>query len=106
MLVIKSLAWLGSWRSSNHGSKVNFSGKIYQSYSYGIDETGDIDLRKVQKLANEHKPKLIICGFSAFSGVLDFPKFREMLIPAYLRIFPTFPVWWLHQSNPVPLLTL
>ena len=69
-----------------HGSKVNFSGKIYESYSYGIDETGDIDYEEVQKLANEHKPKLIICGFSAFSGVLDFPKFREIAdsIGAYL----------------------
>ena len=69
-----------------HGSKVNFSGKIYQSYSYGIDETGDIDYEEVQKLANEHKPKLIICGFSAFSGVLDFPKFREIAdsVGAYL----------------------
>ena len=69
-----------------HGSKVNFSGKIYQSYSYGIDETGDIDYKEVQKLANEHKPKLIICGFSAFSGVLDFPKFREIAdsVGAYL----------------------
>ena len=69
-----------------HGSKVNFSGKIYESYSYGIDETGDIDYEEVQRLANEHKPKLIICGFSAFSGVLDFPKFREIAdsIGAYL----------------------
>ena len=39
-----------------HGSKVNFSGKIYESYSYGIDETGDIDYDEVQRLANEHKP--------------------------------------------------
>ena len=62
-----------------HGSKVNFSGKIYESYSYGIDPvTGDIDYEEVQKLATEHKPKLIICGFSAFSGVLDFEKFREI----------------------------
>jgi|TARA_B110000483_G_scaffold239333_1_gene317626 glycine hydroxymethyltransferase len=62
-----------------HGSKVNFSGKIYESYSYGIDPlTGDIDYEEVEKLANEHKPKLIICGFSAFSGVLDFKRFREI----------------------------
>jgi glycine hydroxymethyltransferase len=70
-----------------HGSKVNFSGKIYESYSYGIDPiTGDIDYEEVQKLATEHKPKLIICGFSAFSGVLDFKKFREIAdsIDAYL----------------------
>ncbi len=70
-----------------HGSKVNFSGKIYESYSYGIDpETGDIDYKEVQALAEEHKPKLLICGFSAFSGILDFKKFREIAdsIGAYL----------------------
>ena len=70
-----------------HGSKVNFSGKIYESYSYGIDpRTGDIDYDEVQSLAKEHQPKLIICGFSAFSGILDFKKFREIAdsIGAYL----------------------
>ena len=70
-----------------HGSKVNFSGKIYESYSYGIDpSTGDIDYDEVQSLAEEHQPKLIICGFSAFSGILDFKKFREIAdsIGAYL----------------------
>ncbi len=70
-----------------HGSKVNFSGKIYESYSYGIDpSTGDIDYDEVQSLAKEHQPKLIICGFSAFSGILDFKKFREIAdsIGAYL----------------------
>ena len=62
-----------------HGSKVNFSGKIYESYSYGIDpETGDIDYAQVEALAKEHKPKLIICGFSAFSGILDWAKFKEI----------------------------
>ena len=70
-----------------HGSKVNFSGKIYESYSYGINpETGDIDYDEVKSLAEEHQPKLIICGFSAFSGILDFKKFREIAdsIGAYL----------------------
>ena len=70
-----------------HGSKVNFSGKIYESYSYGIDPlTGDINYDEVQSLAEEHQPKLIICGFSAFSGILDFKKFREIAdsIGAYL----------------------
>ena len=62
-----------------HGSKVNFSGKIYESYSYGIDpETGDIDYAQVESLAKEHKPKLIICGFSAFSGILDWARFKEI----------------------------
>ncbi len=70
-----------------HGSKVNFSGKIYESYSYGINsETGDIDYDEVKSLAEEHQPKLIICGFSAFSGILDFKKFREIAdsVGAYL----------------------
>ena len=70
-----------------HGSKVNFSGKIYESYSYGIDpETGDIDYAQVEALAKEHKPKLIICGFSAFSGILDWARFKEIAksIDAYL----------------------
>ena len=62
-----------------HGSKVNFSGKIYESYSYGIDpETGDIDYSQVEAMAKEHKPKLIICGFSAFSGILDWARFKEI----------------------------
>ena len=70
-----------------HGSKVNFSGKIYESYSYGIDPTtGDIDYDQVEALAKEHKPKLIICGFSAFSGILNWKKFKEIAksIDAYL----------------------
>ena len=62
-----------------HGSKVNFSGKIYESYSYGIDpKTGDIDYAQVESLAKEHKPKLIICGFSAFSGILHWARFKEI----------------------------
>ena len=70
-----------------HGSKVNFSGKIYESYSYGIDpETGDIDYAQVEALAKEHKPKLIICGFSAFSGILDWARFKDIAksVDAYL----------------------
>ena len=62
-----------------HGSKVNFSGKIYESYSYGINpETGDIDYEQVEALAKEHSPKLIVCGFSAFSGILDWKRFKEI----------------------------
>ncbi len=62
-----------------HGSKVNFSGKIYESYSYGINpKTGDIDYDQVEALAKEHSPKLIVCGFSAFSGILDWKRFKEI----------------------------
>ena len=70
-----------------HGSKVIFSGNIYESYSYGINpDTGDIDYDEVKSLAEEHQPKLIICGFSAFSGILNFKKFREIAdsVGAYL----------------------
>ena len=55
-----------------HGSKVNFSGKIYNSYQYGLNpDTGEINYEEVEQLAKEHKPKMIIAGFSAYSRVLD-----------------------------------
>lgn len=62
-----------------HGSSVNFSGKNYNAVQYGLDpETGDINYAEVAELAREHKPKMIIAGFSAFSGVVDWKKFREI----------------------------
>ena len=62
-----------------HGAKVNFSGKNFNAIQYGLDpETGDIDYAQVAKLAHEHKPKLIIAGFSAFMGIVDWKKFREI----------------------------
>lgn len=61
-----------------HGSKVNFSGKHYNAIQYGLDASGDVDYAQVQALALEHKPKMIIAGFSAFSGVLNWAKFREI----------------------------
>ena len=62
-----------------HGSKVNFSGRNYKSVQYGLHpETHDIDYDEVKSLANEHKPKLIIAGFSAFTGIIDWKKFREI----------------------------
>ena len=62
-----------------HGSKVNFSGKNYKSVQYGLHpETHDIDYDQVRELAKEHKPKLIIAGFSAFTGIIDWKKFREI----------------------------
>ncbi|PLW80390.1 serine hydroxymethyltransferase [Candidatus Woesearchaeota archaeon] len=60
-----------------HGSPVNFSGKTYNFVAYGVDENGFIDYEELKKLAIEHKPKLIIAGFSAYPGDLDFEKFRE-----------------------------
>ena len=73
-----------SWGSSYPWIKSKFSGKIYESYSYGIDETGDIDYDEVQRLANEHKPKLIICGFSAFSGFWILLSLEKLLIQLML----------------------
>ena len=62
-----------------HGSKVNFSGRNYKSIQSGLHpETNDINYDEVLSLAKEHKPKLIIAGFSAFSGIVDWKKFREI----------------------------
>jgi len=72
-----------------HGSHVNFSGKTYHAIQYGLDEkTGEIDMAQVEALALEHKPKLIIGGFSAYSGLVDWQKFREIAdkVGAYLLV--------------------
>jgi glycine hydroxymethyltransferase len=62
-----------------HGSPVNFSGKLFNFVSYGVDkETEMIDYENVRKLANECKPKLIVAGASAYGRILDFPKFKEI----------------------------
>lgn len=62
-----------------HGSKVNFSGKLYHAVEYGVDvNTGLIDYDNVERLAMEHKPKLIIAGFSAYSRILDWQRFRAI----------------------------
>lgn len=62
-----------------HGAKVNFSGKNYKSIQYGLHaDTHEIDYEEVRNLAKKHKPKLIIAGFSAYSGIIDWKKFREI----------------------------
>ena len=62
-----------------HGAKVNFSGKNYTAYQYGLHpETHDIDYDQVRDLAKEHNPQMIIAGFSAFSGIVDWKIFREI----------------------------
>lgn len=70
----------------SHGSPVNFSGLFYDVKSYGVDENGNIDYEDVRKKALEHKPKLIICGASNYSKIIDFKKFREIAdeVGAYL----------------------
>lgn len=62
----------------SHGSPVNFSGLYFDVKSYGINENGEIDYENVRQMAIEHKPKLIICGASNYSKVIDFKKFREI----------------------------
>jgi len=73
----------------SHGTSVNFSGKTYKAVQYGLDEkTGDIDYKQVESLAKKHKPKVIIAGFSAFSGIVDWEKFRFIAeeVGAYLFV--------------------
>jgi len=72
-----------------HGATVSFSGRIYKSVQYGLNsETGEIDYDQVNDLAQEHKPKLIVAGFSAYSRVIDWQKFREIAdsVGAYLLV--------------------
>ena len=72
-----------------HGAKPNFSGKHYNAIQYGLNpETGEIDYAQVEALALEHKPKMIIAGFSAYSRVVDWGRFREIAdkVGAYLMV--------------------
>jgi len=72
-----------------HGAKPNFSGKSYHAVQYGlVPETGEIDYEQVEALAREHKPKLIIAGFSAYSRVIDWARFRAIAdeVGAYLLV--------------------
>jgi glycine hydroxymethyltransferase len=72
-----------------HGAKVNFSGKSYNAVQYGLNpETGEIDYNEVERLALEHKPRMIIAGFSAYSRVMDWQRFRDIAdkVGAYLMV--------------------
>ena len=72
-----------------HGASVSFSGRIYNAVQYGInDQTGEIDYAEVEALAVEHKPKMIVAGFSAYSRVIDWMKFRDIAdkVGAYLLV--------------------
>ena len=72
-----------------HGAKPNFSGKIYNSVQYGLNaETGEIDYEQVEALAREHKPKMIVAGFSAYSRIVDWQRFRDIAdsVGAYLFV--------------------
>jgi glycine hydroxymethyltransferase len=62
-----------------HGAKPNFSGKIYNAIQYGLDDaTGEIDYAQVEALAREHRPKMIVAGFSAYSRIVDWQRFRDI----------------------------
>ncbi len=72
-----------------HGAKPSFSGKMYHAVQYGLHaETGEIDYEQVESLAREHKPKMIIAGFSAYSRIVDWQRFREIAdeVGAYLFV--------------------
>ena len=72
-----------------HGASVNFSGKLYNAVQYGLNnETGEVDYEAVAKLAEEHKPKLIVAGFSAYSRKMNWERFREIAdsVNAYLLV--------------------
>jgi glycine hydroxymethyltransferase len=71
-----------------HGAKVNFSGKLFNAVQYGVNDEGFIDYDAVEKLAVEHKPKMVVAGFSAYSQVVDWARFRAIAdkIGAYLFV--------------------
>jgi glycine hydroxymethyltransferase len=72
-----------------HGAKVNFSGKLFKAFQYGIrPDTGEIDYDEVNRLAQEHRPKLIVAGFSAYSRIIDWARFRTIAdsVGAYFMV--------------------
>jgi len=91
-----------------HGSKVNFSGKFYDAVQYGVDaKSGYIDYDEMQGLANEHKPRMIIAGFSAYSRILDWQRFRKIAdsVGAYLMVDMAHVAGLVatgHYPNPIP----
>ena len=92
-----------------HGASVSFSGKIYNAVQYGLDEsTGEVDYAQVEALAREHKPKMIIAGFSAYSRIMDWQRFRDIAdsVGAYLFVDMAHVAGLVasgHYPNPVPI---
>ena len=91
-----------------HGAHVNFSGKVFKAVQYGLDgESGRIDYDQVEALAKEHKPRLILAGFSAYSRVLDYERFRAIAdaVGAYFLVDMAHVAGLVatgHYPNPVP----
>src|ERR1700730_15279023 len=72
-----------------HGAKVNFSGKLFNAVQYGVKpDTGEIDYEELERLARAHRPKMVVAGFSAYSRILDFARFRAIAdaVGAYLFV--------------------
>ena len=71
-----------------HGSKVNFSGKLFNAVQYGIDDNGMLDYDEIEKLATEHKPKMVVAGFSAYSQVIDWERMSKIAkkVNAYFMV--------------------
>jgi glycine hydroxymethyltransferase len=92
-----------------HGSKVNFSGKIYRAVQYGLNaETGEIDYDHMEALAREHKPKMVVAGFSAYSRVVDWERCRAIadVVGAYLFVDMAHVAGLIatgHYPSPVPI---
>ena len=92
-----------------HGAKVNFSGRLYHAVQYGLDvQTGQIDYAQVERLAKEHRPRLIVAGFSAYSRVIDWQRFRDIAdsVGAWLLVDMAHVAGLVatgHYPNPVPL---
>jgi glycine hydroxymethyltransferase len=92
-----------------HGAKVNFSGKLFKATQYGVKpDTGEIDYEQVDRLAQEHRPKLIVAGFSAYSRVIDWGRFRRIAdsVGAYFWVDMAHVAGLVatgHYPNPVPI---
>src|SRR6202161_3954135 len=91
-----------------HGAKVNFSGKLFRAVQYGIHpDTGEIDYEQVQRLAEEHKPRMVIAGFSAYSRIIDWARFAAIAksVGAYFVVDMAHVAGLVatgHYPNPVP----
>lgn len=92
-----------------HGASVSFSGKVYNAIQYGLnEETGEVDYDEVERLAKEHSPKMIIAGFSAYSRIMDWQRFRDIAdsVGAYLFVDMAHVAGLVatgHYPNPVPI---
>ncbi len=92
-----------------HGAHVNFSGKIYHAVQYGLNtDTGEVDYDEVERLATEHNPKMIVAGFSAYSRIMDWQRFRTVAdkVGAYLLVDMAHVAGLVatgHYPNPVPV---